>query len=155
MSSFGSLTNNTWKDYFFHLRSHSVIPGRHKFYRTLGFPGHSVEPTCTKRRFNPWVKKIPWRRRWQPTPVFLPGKSHGQRSLVSFSPQGRKELHTAERLTMCACTDPTFFLQFSILFVLWNKTSVSVNSSLLTGEMILMLLRPFYPDLDAWCTFQI
>ena len=35
--------------------------------------------------FNPWVGKIPWRRKWQPTPVFLPGKSHGQRSLAGYS----------------------------------------------------------------------
>ena len=43
----------------------------------------SKESTCQCRRhgFNPWVKKIPWRRKWQPTPVFLPGKYHGQRSL--------------------------------------------------------------------------
>ena len=36
--------------------------------------------------FDPWVRKIPWRREWQPTPVFLPGESHGQRSLVGYSP---------------------------------------------------------------------
>ena len=36
---------------------------------------------CKRHGFNPWVRKIPWRRKWQPTPVFLPGKSHGQRSL--------------------------------------------------------------------------
>jgi len=36
-----------------------------------------------KRGFDPWVRKIPWRRAWQPTPVFLPGESHGQRSLAS------------------------------------------------------------------------
>ena len=36
---------------------------------------------CRRCRFNPWVRKIPWRRKWQPTPVFLPEKSHGQRSL--------------------------------------------------------------------------
>ena len=43
------------------------------------------ESTCQCRRcgFDPWVGKIPWRRKWQPTPVFLPGKSHGQRSLVA------------------------------------------------------------------------
>ena len=40
-----------------------------------------------------------WRRKWQPTPVFWPGKSHGQRSLAGYSPLGRKELDTAERLT--------------------------------------------------------
>ena len=38
--------------------------------------------------FNPWVRKIPWRRTWQPTSVFLTGKSHGQRTLVGLSPQG-------------------------------------------------------------------
>ena len=42
-------------------------------------------------RFGPWVRKIPWRRNWQSTPVFLPGKSHGQRSLVDYSPWGHKE----------------------------------------------------------------
>ena len=42
--------------------------------------------------FDSWVGKIPWRRAWQPTPVFLPGESHGQRSLVGYSLWGRKEL---------------------------------------------------------------
>ena len=40
--------------------------------------------------FDPWVRNIPWRRKWQPTPVFLPGKSHGQRSLAGYSPWGHK-----------------------------------------------------------------
>ena len=40
--------------------------------------------------FDPWVGKIPWRRKWEPTPVFLPEKSHGQRSLAGYSPWGRK-----------------------------------------------------------------
>ena len=50
------------------------------------------EPPCQFRRleFNPWFGKIPWRSKWQPTPVFLPGKSHRQRSLVGFSPWGYK-----------------------------------------------------------------
>ena len=41
-------------------------------------------------RFDLWIAKIPWRRKWQLTPVFLPGKSHGQRSLVGYSPRGHK-----------------------------------------------------------------
>ena len=49
-----------------------------------------------KCKFNPRVRKIPWRRAWQPTPVFLLGESHGQRSLVSYSPRGHKELDTTE-----------------------------------------------------------
>ena len=45
-------------------------------------------------RLDPWVRKIPWRREWQPFPVFLPGKSHGQRSLVSSSLWGHKKNRT-------------------------------------------------------------
>ena len=41
---------------------------------------------CRKAAFDPWVGKIPWRRKWQPTPVFLPGKSHGERNLAGYSP---------------------------------------------------------------------
>ena len=42
--------------------------------------------------FDPWVRKMPWRRKWQPTPVFLPGKSYGQKSLVGYSPLGHKRV---------------------------------------------------------------
>ena len=48
--------------------------------------------------FDPWVRKIPWRRKWQPHPVFLPGKSHGWRSLAGYSPWGRKESDMTEWL---------------------------------------------------------
>ena len=47
---------------------------------------------CRRLRFSPWVRKIPWRRKWQPTQVFLPGKSHGQRSLAGYSPRGHKRV---------------------------------------------------------------
>ena len=53
----------------------------------------SVCLQCGRPGFNPWVRKIPWRRKWQPTPVLLPGKSHGQRS-----PWGGKESDTTEQL---------------------------------------------------------
>ena len=46
--------------------------------------------------FDLWVEKIPWRRAWQPTPVFLPGGSHGRRSLAGYSPQGHTESDTTE-----------------------------------------------------------
>ena len=45
---------------------------------------------CGRPGFDPWVRKIPWRRKWQPTPVFLPGESHGWRSLVGYSPRVTK-----------------------------------------------------------------
>ena len=61
----------------------------------------SKAPTCQCRRpkrpgFNFWVRKIPWRKKSQPTPVFLPGESHRQRSLVGYSLWGRKESDTTE-----------------------------------------------------------
>jgi len=67
------------------------------YVNELGFPGGSVvESTwqCRRWEFNPWVEKVFWRRKWQPTPVFLPGESRGQRSLVGFSPWTCKELDT-------------------------------------------------------------
>ena len=49
--------------------------------------------------FDPWVGKIPWRREWQPTPVFVPGEFHGQRSLAGYSPCGHNEFDITEQLT--------------------------------------------------------
>ena len=75
-----------------------------------GFPdgASGKEPACQCRRhhrlgYNTWVGKIPWRREWQPTPVLLPGDSHGLRSLVGCGPQGCKESDTTEA-TWLACT---------------------------------------------------
>ena len=48
-------------------------------------------PAMQETWVDPWVAKVPWRRKWQPTPVFLPGESHGRRSLVGYSPRGCKE----------------------------------------------------------------
>ena len=81
-----------------------------KPYQSLfGLPGGTSgkESTCQYRRrrrceFDLWVRKIPWRWKWQPTPVFLPGESHGQKSLVAYSPQGCTELDTTE-VTSHAC----------------------------------------------------
>ena len=56
-------------------------------------------PQCKRSRFNPWVRKIPWRREWLLTPVFLFGEFHGQRSLVGYN-HGVKELDVTEQLTL-------------------------------------------------------
>ena len=58
----------------------------------------SVCLQCGRPGFDPWVRKIPWIRKWQSTPVLLPGKSHGQRSLVGYSPWDPKESDTTEWL---------------------------------------------------------
>ena len=57
---------------------------------------HLPRHETLESRFDPWVGKIPWSRAWQPTPVFLPGDSHGQRSLAGYSPWGCKESDTTE-----------------------------------------------------------
>ena len=66
------------------------------------FPHNSVgkESTCQNRKneFDPWVRKIPWRRKWPPTPVFLPGKSHGQRDLEGTVHGVTKESDMTEQL---------------------------------------------------------
>ena len=49
-------------------------------------------PTKRGRGFNPWIRKILWRRKWQPTPVFFPRESHGQRGLLSYRPQSHKRV---------------------------------------------------------------
>ena len=61
---------------------------------------------CKRHRFNPWVRKIPWRREWQPTPVCLPRNFHAERSLAGCSPWGRKESDTTEWLSVTHSPDP-------------------------------------------------
>ena len=75
-----------------------------KHYEDMrGFPGGTSgkESACQCRkcrtpRFDPWIRKIPWSRKCQPTPVFLPGKFHGQRSLVGYNAWSHKELNMTE-----------------------------------------------------------
>ena len=79
------------------------------------------EPACQCRslrrhRFNPWVGKIPWSRKWQPAPVFLPGKFHGQRMLAGYVPWSCKELDRTERLNTQHTQVPSWSLFHSILF---------------------------------------
>ena len=66
----------------------------------MGFPGFSngKESTCSvgNPRFDPSLGKIPWRRKWQPTPVLLPAEPHGQRSLEGYNPWGHKESDMTE-----------------------------------------------------------
>ena len=72
----------------------------------MGFPDGAVvkNPLCQCRRhkrhrFDSWVRKIPWSRKWQPAPVFLPGKSHGARRLAGYSLWGHKESDTTKGLS--------------------------------------------------------
>ena len=69
------------------IRASQVASGEESAYQCRRYKRHG---------FDPWVRKIPWSRKQQPAPVFLSGKSHGQRSLEGYSPWGRKELDRTE-----------------------------------------------------------
>ena len=92
------------------------LKGSLRSYNWPFFGASGKGPACQCRRcqvqgFYPWVMKIPWRRAWQPTPVFLPGKSHGQRSLVGCSPWGHRESDTTEAAEHAhACSPPLYFM---------------------------------------------
>ena len=82
-----------------HLWMTKVFPSLNMFYfkgfitlQTQWLSGTESACQCRKPEFDPWVGKIPWRRKWQPSLVFLPGKPHGQRSLVGCSPWGHKRV---------------------------------------------------------------
>ena len=77
----------------------SWIAGRFFAVWATGKSKLKLKNNCRRHKghsFDPWVRTLPWRRKWQRTPVFLPGESHGQRSLVGYSPQGCTESDTNE-----------------------------------------------------------
>ena len=67
-------------------------------------------PAMQETQVRSWVGKIPWRRQWQPTPVFLPYKSNGQRNLAGYSPWHLKELDTTEQLMFLLSLDLWSFI---------------------------------------------
>ena len=91
-------------------------------------------------RFHPWVGKIPWRRARQPAAVFLPGESHGQRSLAGYRPWGHTELDTAEVISMHTC--PLSYL-FFILFM-GNNAGINLKRLFFKSTM-----KKTIPDLES------
>ena len=76
-----------------------TAPGQHAFSCINGgLDGKASACNAGGPRFDPWVGKILWRRKWQPTPVLLPRKPHGWRSVVGYRPWGHKESDSTERL---------------------------------------------------------
>ena len=82
----------------------TIISNRyHKTWASLVAQQERIRLQCRRHGFDPWVRKIPWRRAWQPNPVLLPRESHGQRSLAGYSPLALTESDTTEA-TYHACT---------------------------------------------------
>ena len=99
---------------------------------------------CMRPGFDPWVGKIPWRRKWQPTPVFLPGESHGQRTLLGYSPWGRKESDTTERLHFLSLS----FLHWGGTILHSHDQSMRVPVHSITKDYVVKPLT-FYQS-DKW-----
>ena len=78
-------------------------------------------------RFHSWVGMIPWRGKWQPTPVFLPGKFHREISLLGYSPWGHKELDTTVRTHTCTHTHTHTHTHVSVC----NHNPLSISRFLL------------------------
>ena len=97
--------------------------------------------------FNPWVRNSPWRRAWQHTPVFLPGESHGQRSLLGHSPQGHKESDTTE-VTWCEDTQP-------LICRLFSKINTTAVHDLWFESMDQRNLRYKEPTINSTLIFQL
>ena len=99
-----------------------------------GFPGgsDSKESACSEGELgiHPWAGTIQWRRKWQPTPVILPGESRGQRSLAGYSPCSHKESNTTEWLTLSLSLNSTcsFGLWRSIWLLPWSSAFLHSTS---------------------------
>ena len=97
---------------------------------------------CKRYRFDPWVRKIPWRKKWQPTPVFLPGKSHGQRSLDgsmgSWGPRGPLEDHGVKKSVRHNLMTKT-----TTKIYMYTHLHIYIYISVLYIELLLLLLSHF------------
>ena len=105
-----------------------------------GFPGGSSgkEPACQCRRrkrhrFDPWVRKILWRRAWQPTSVLLPGESHGPRSLVGCSPWGHKSQTQLKRLS--TSYNGGVMRPYSLRICVWISVSLCLKLASETSQI--------------------
>ena len=125
------------------------------------------EPDCQCRRlgFDPWEGKIPWRRKWQPPPVFLPGESHVQRSLVGYSPQGRKESDTTKHVCMLTNNCHVLFQVWSSFYIpgvggkwsslpSFNHPIFKVSANILkeywkSKRRVIPFSPPFWPTFQA------
>ena len=100
----------------------------------IDFPGGSVVKETAYNAgatghpgFDPWVRKIPWRRARQSIPVFLPGESHGERNLLGYSPQECRQLDTTEHACMHTCV--CIYVYMSVFYVFKNRDRTSFTLS--------------------------
>ena len=139
------------------LRLLRLLIGRRILYH--GFLGGTSDKE-QRHGFNPWVRKIPWRRKGQPTPVFLPGELRGQRSLAGYNPWGCKELDTTEWLSYTNTHTRVHHLIhtkfFAFLFCLLVRLLLSFMSVTAPQWLPKFVMRVNLPDdrligANLWC----
>ena len=134
----------------------------------LGISGKEA-PAVQEMEVCSWGQKIPWRRQWQPTPVFLPGESQGQRSLVGYSPWSHKESDTTEQLSnkllqhsfLLSPHPGIVFGGFGVLGALWvsggseiASAVLRINASILSGAVFQFAGEFFSSPFPAVTAFQ-
>ena len=110
------------------LQHHSLKASVLQHLAFFGSEGKASAFNAGRSGFDPWVRKILWRRKWQPTPVPLPGKSHRRRSPAGYSPWGHKESDTTERFHF---TLAFFIVQLSHPYMTIGKPSLWLDRPLL------------------------
>ena len=106
---------------------------------------------CKRCGFNPWVSKVPWKRKWHPTVVLLPGKFHGQRNLVGYTPRDLKELDTAEHMTEnLAFAFITCLLHIFCIYSLFQMSLYSVQHSIFLQLQLQFNNRHLPLELQKW-----
>ena len=119
------------------------------------FSGKESAYQCRRCRFDPWVGKIPWGRKWQPALVFLPGESHRQKSLVGYSPWSHKEWDMTKHLST---QQALVSLRFSFVF----PSDLMMLNFFFTCTLIIYIfslgkcpLKSFAPFKKALCVFLL
>ena len=120
----------------------------------------TVKRLSTMRRpgFDPWVGKIPWRRKWQPTPVSLPGESHGWRSLVGYSPWGRKESDTTKGLHFLLLSLNIYFVSCNPHFTFGQAvimTTISKMRNVIARDISCFTPRPYKRQKEIGTDFKL
>ena len=126
------------------------IRGRKKFWLRQ----QRICLQCWRSRFNPWIEKIPWRRQWLHKAVFLPGESHGQNSLVGYSPWGHRDTRVTNGFNFCV-EEWHHFLEYQLYSSmhdslashrLWKMTDFYPMKENKRRKQMLLILRLVFED---------
>ena len=106
-------------------KTNAISALKHLRYLSRWYSGKESVYQCRRHGFNPWVRKNPWSRKWQPTLVFLPGKFHRHRSLAGYSLGGCKESDTAEHSAGCQdILNCIAEVKWKFVYIIWDSWGI-------------------------------